>query len=116
MALRPNQRKVRDGEDTVANTRGRVRSPDSHQRANVYCNAFLFSWPPHSISSNPNHCSDAAIDIRIGGGPAGDADAHGGAALPDSYAAPASAFVLKLFDDALGLLGVAERNEDLVED
>ena len=59
---------------------------------------------------------DATVDIGVGGGPAGNADAHGGAALPDSHGAPAGAFFLQLFDDAVGSFGVAERNEELVED
>ena len=63
-----------------------------------------------------DHGGDAAVDIGVGGGPAGNADAHGGAALPDGDAAPAGAVVLKFFDDALGFFGVAEGDEDLVED
>ena len=35
--------------------------------------------------------------------------------MPDRYAAPAGAVFLKFFDDALGLLGIAEGNHDLVE-
>ena len=65
---------------------------------------------------DPDHRGDAAIHVGIGGGPAGNADAHGGPALPDGNAAPASAVFLKLFDHAFGFLGVAEGDEDLVED
>ena len=83
--LPPPQRKVRDGEDTVANTRGRVRSPEF----------FLFAL------RDANHCRDAAVDVGVGGGPAGDADSHGGLTLPDGYAAPAGAVFLKFFDDAV---------------
>ena len=64
---------------------------------------------------DPDHRSDAAVDIGVGGGPAGNADPHGGPALPDGYATPTGAVFLKFFDDALGFFGIAEGNEDLIE-
>ena len=39
----------------------------------------------------------AAVDVGVGGGPAGNADAHGGAVLPDGDAAPTGAVFLKFF-------------------
>lgn len=36
--------------------------------------------------------------------------------MPDSDAAPAGTVFLKFFDDALSFFGVAEGDEDLVED
>jgi hypothetical protein len=76
----------------------------------------LMRAQPYSLPArDPDHHGDAAVDIGVGGGPGGDADPHGGPALPDSHAAPTGTVFLKFFDDALRHFGVAERNEDLVE-
>ena len=56
------------------------------------------------------------LDVGVGGGPTGDADAHGGVAVPLGGAAPAGAFGLDIADDALGFFGSAEGDEDLVQD
>src|SRR5690242_337280 len=58
---------------------------------------------------------EAAVDVFVGGGPTGNADAHGGAAVPLGSTAPAGAFVLDFGDDATRFFGTAETYEDLVE-
>src|SRR5262245_38690646 len=59
---------------------------------------------------------EAALDVNRGGGPGGDADAHGGAPLPGGAAAPAGAVGLDAGDHPAGGGVVAEGDEDLVED
>src|SRR5215831_19278209 len=71
-----------------------------------------------SCSSSARHAEhrfETAVDIGLRGRPRGDADAHGGAGLPDGAAAPARAVLLNACDYALCLLGCAERDEHLVE-
>ena len=64
-------------------------------------------------------CSEDAgeggVDVGFGGGPGGDADAHGDVALPFGFAAPADAFGLDAAHYGQGLLGRSESDEDLVE-
>ena len=65
------------------------------------------------------YCSEDAgeggIDVGFGGGPGGDADAHGDVALPFGFATPADAFGLDAAHDGHRLFGGAEGDEDLVE-
>ena len=58
---------------------------------------------------------DAEVDVGFGRRPRGDADAHRGAALPHGDAGPAGAFGLDGGDHPGGAGGVAEGQEDLVE-
>ena len=57
----------------------------------------------------------AFLHIFVGCGPAGDADAHGGVALPLRSSTPARAFALDRGNDFASLIGSSERHEDLVE-
>src|SRR6202007_3354881 len=49
-------------------------------------------------------------------GPVANADAHGGAALPDGASAPACAVLLNRGDGCLGFFGRPKRDENLIED
>src|ERR1041385_168914 len=63
----------------------------------------------------PQHGFQAALDIVVGRRPRGDADAHGGASLPDGRACPTGAVRLNARDHPAGHLGVAERDQDLID-
>jgi hypothetical protein len=54
------------------------------------------------------NCGYALVDVLLGGCPAGDANAHGGLAVPFGCAAPAGPFPLHFRDDVFGCGGVAE--------
>ena len=73
-----------------------------------------FSHAPHVIG-NPDHCVDAAIDIRLGRRPRGYADAHGRLVLPASDSTPAGAVCLQRLDDARARFSLAEGDKDLIE-
>src|SRR5579864_2784486 len=55
-----------------------------------------------------DHDGQAALDIRLRRGPRGNADAHGGASLPDRWPAPASTILLNGLDHAACLRLIAE--------
>ena len=58
---------------------------------------------------------DAAVDVGLGGGPGGDADAHGGLTLPHGAAHPARALPLHRFDDLAGALRAPEGYQHLIQ-
>lgn len=61
-----------------------------------------------------DHCSDAPLDILIGGSPTGHADSHRRMPVPLPSPTPAGPLVLDVSDDPPRVLRAAERDEHLV--
>src|SRR5690606_20326711 len=64
---------------------------------------------------HPQHRLETAFDVVVRRRPAAHADAHGGAPVPYGASAPAGALLLQRGDHAPRALGVAERDEHLLE-
>src|SRR5579863_3285998 len=62
-----------------------------------------------------DHGRDAALDIVVRGGPAGDRYSHRSVALPLCACAPAGSISLDGGDDAPSLFRANEGNQDLVQ-
>src|SRR5579872_1297831 len=63
-----------------------------------------------------DHGSDAALDIRIGGGPTGHTDSHRRVPVPLRSPTPAGPIALEICDDPPRVLRAAERDQHLVQD
>src|SRR5260370_36060012 len=70
------------------------------------------TFPP----CDSDHCRHAALDILIGGSPAGHADPHRRMPVPLRSSTPAGPIVLNIFKDPPGILLTAERDQHLAYD
>jgi hypothetical protein len=71
--------------------------------------------PVLHLAGEADHRGKAALHVLVGRAPGGDADTHGGLALPDGRAAPAGSIVLNGSDHGAGALWLAKGDEDLIE-